>query len=288
MNPPGSRPGSSPGARPDLSLAHRRERRALEVGLVASSALHLLLIALYALLGRGAGFGALATPEARPFPVPEGTRIVQLVELLPDELAPPNPPEEPQEEPRPQPAVEVTPQAEPEVAAPEIEPEETDEAGRTVAERLRPRLVDPRLWAPLDQGYLELTDEERAQLLLDGMIRSWNDSVAVALAMAERAADWTYTDDQGRRWGLASGRLYLGTFSIPLPGIELASWQRQDAFSNLPWIQSDLARGAAAAEVRDTWVERARAIRERLEAERNGSSGTASADAGDDGAGNPR
>jgi hypothetical protein len=284
MNPPGSTPRPPPGARPVLSSVHRRERRALEVGLLASAVLHVLIIALYPLFEGWPGTGNRAAAEAPIAPTPEGTRIIQLIELAPEEISEPAPPERPQEERPSQPVAEVPPIAEPEPETrADAGPEEPEAPGRSVAERLRPRMVDPRLWAPLDRSYLELTDEERAQLLLNGMIRSWNDSVAVAAALAERASDWTYTDDEGRRWGLASGRLYLGTLSIPLPGIELASWQRQDAYSDRAWIQKDLAQGAAAQAVRETWVDRARAIRERLEAERSpADAGSGTARGGDD------
>lgn len=142
----------------------------------------------------------------------------------------------------------------------------------TVAERLRPRMVDPRLWAPVELVGANLTDEERAQLLLSGMIRNWNDSMAIALALSDRATDWTYTDDQGRRWGLSPGRLHLGDFSIPLPfsfgGSMEQSMLRRRELEDLEWIRQDLERARIQGEIREVWAERARAIRERMEAER--------------------
>jgi hypothetical protein len=43
-----------------------------------------------------------------------------------------------------------------EVASPESESERP-----SVAERLRPQMVDPRLWAPVERLGIDLTDEER-------------------------------------------------------------------------------------------------------------------------------
>jgi hypothetical protein len=133
-------------------------------------------------------------------------------------------------------------------------------------------MVDPRLWAPVELVGVGLTEMERAELLLNGMIRSWNDSMAIALALSERATDWTYTDAEGRRWGLSPGRLHLGDFSIPLPfsfggSMEQNMLRRRD-LEELEWIRQDLQRARIQGEIQEVWVERARAIRERMEAER--------------------
>jgi hypothetical protein len=137
----------------------------------------------------------------------------------------------------------------------------------TIAERLQPRSIDPRLWAPIDEQYLELSDEERARLLIEGLIQTYNDSLAIAQALSERATDWTFTDDQGRRWGLSPGRLHLGDFSVPLPAIATPRGRVEAALAR-QFITDDLQRAAVTAQIRETWSERARAIRERLELER--------------------
>ena len=267
MIPPEWRSRSPPGL-PRRSISpYSRERRALNTGLLVSTVLHLLLVALYPLLlGDPEPRARRSEPTTQP-PLAEGTQIVQIVEL-------PEPPERPQETISPEPPEEPL---QPEVSeldaiavgddTPADEPEE-DEEGLTVAERLRPRIIEPRIWAPLNPDYTQLTDQERAQLLLRGMIRSWNDSIAVAEALSERATDWTYTDDEGRRWGLSPGRLHLGDFSIPLPFSFALPPGRREALAERQLIRDDLARGAATAIIRETWAERARAIRERLEAER--------------------
>jgi hypothetical protein len=140
----------------------------------------------------------------------------------------------------------------------------------TIVERLQPRMLDPRLWAPVDPQHGEPTELERAELLLRGMIQSWNDSMAVAEALSDRARDWTYVDSDGRRWGLAPGRLYLGDFAIPLPlAFDVPASMREER-SDRQWMTEDILRGAVSAEIRETWADRARVIRARMEAERAG------------------
>ncbi len=243
----------------------------MRLGLVASVLLHGIALVLYPVLMDR------ATPHAPPVaPTPEDPfdRAIEILALR--ELAPEDEPEPPPEEPLPEEAEIPVPER----PAPPLDPGEVPEPGEeeeeevrraTAAERLQPTLGDARLWAPLDREYTDLSDEERAELLLRGMIRSWNDSVAVAAALSGRATDWTYTDDQGRRWGLSPGRLHLGDFSIPLPfSFEVPPPGRREALARRQWEIDDLTRGAAAAEIRETWAERAREIRERMDRERGG------------------
>jgi hypothetical protein len=246
---------------PDPPSAHRRERRALRVGFAVSLVLHLVAIAFYPLLMDRLvptvapldpleietalpGIEVLDLREVAEAPEPDAPAVAEdptLVVVAPD-LDPGDPEDE------------VDP------APPEIRP--------SAAELLRPRMGDPRLWVPMDRDVTAMTDHERAELLLRGMIQSWNDSVAVAVALSDAARDWTYTDDEGRRWGLSPGRLHLGDFSIPLP----FSFQGQTGLLEdrlqREWELQDLARAAQSAAIRETWAERAREIRRRMEEER--------------------
>jgi hypothetical protein len=258
--------------------ARVREVRAVRWGLVASVGIHLLGLGLYPLfLASGRAGVAPATPRLQD-PFDGRIRVLSVRELaldladIPDfrvlraepprPLAPIRPPLPPQER-GPGVPIPVTP-AEEEAAQ--------QEAARsaTVVERLQPTMGDPRLWAPVDREILALTDEERAEMLLRGMIRTWNDSIAVAAALSGQATDWTYTDDEGRRWGLSPGRLHLGDFSIPLPFSFQIPPGRREALARRQWEIDDIERGAVSAQIRETWAERAREIRERMERERRG------------------
>jgi hypothetical protein len=254
--PPARSPESAPPS------PERRESRAVRIGLAISVVLHLLGVALYPVV-----MNILV-----PVPVPaapgeaERVRLGMEVVLL-EEVA-----EAPDPEPRVEPLeLRVAPAAP--AAAPRAEVDDelppSPEVRASVAERLRPRVVDPRLWVPMDPDITQLTDQERAELMLRGMIQSWNDSMAVAAALADDALDWTYTDDDGRRWGLSPGRLHLGDFSIPLPFQFLPPPGRREEWAQRQWEIQDMARAAATATIRETWAERAREIRRRMEEERS-------------------
>ncbi len=272
MNPSGSPVFPSPGGPDAPKPSHSRERRALWVGLTSSIFLHILALIAYTVAMDQITASDPSVELRDPDPPHMGTEIVVVLEL-PDAELPPSPEEVP---------VDPEPDApELEVVVPEDLPDSPveDEEGLSLAERLQPQMTDPRLWAPVDPHHTELTDQERADLLLRGMIQSWNDSVAVAAALSEGARDWSYTDDDGRRWGLSPGRIHLGDFSIPLPFSFTVPPGRWMEARERAWILDDLNRGAASAEMRETWADRARVIRERMESERSpGSQGGSSGD----------
>jgi len=250
-------------------------RRALALGIGISALLHVAIVVLYpGLLDRVPEGRVTPTPTPRDLPV-QGIEIVTFREVEDEPVAV-------EEEPPPEIILELpepvdteAPLALPTPVPPALprpgegaQAAERDDRQRTAAERLRPQMGDPRIWAPLDRSFLDLTDEERAEIYLRGMIRSWNDSVAVAVALSGEATDWTYTDDQGRRWGLSPGRLHLGDFSIPLPLSFQLPPGRRDEVMRRDWEIQDILRGVASAEVRASWAERAREIRERMDEER--------------------
>ena len=287
---PGSNPGSNPGqgvippGPPEVGPTDEERgrertrstgRRALILGIGVSALLHVVAVILYPGLGeRVPEVRVTPTPTTRDLPV-QGIEIVTFreVEDEPVVVEQEPPPEIILE--LPEPVETESPLALPTPVPPALprpgegaQAAERDDRQRTAAERLRPQMGDPRIWAPLDRSILDLSDEERAEIYLRSMIQSWNDSVAVAVALSGNATDWTYTDDEGRRWGLSPGRLHLGDYSIPLPlSFQLPPGRRDEAMRR-NWEIQDILRGVASAEVRASWAERAREIRERMDAER--------------------
>ncbi len=261
-------------AAPDVSSAPRRERRALTWGIGISIALHAVLLALYPILMERLPSHADPVPDDEPELVERGMEVIALQELLDA----PEPEEEPEE--LPDDPVLPTPVAPPPddpaedpvddpVAEDPVEVEPEEDERRHIAERLQPQTPDARLWAPLDADYMDLTEEEKAQLLLYGMMQDWNDSVAVAAAMAERARDWTVTDSEGRRWGISSGQLHLGDYSVPLPFSFDVPVAPGSTAAHRQWVYEDLMRGATTQAIRETWAERAQEIRRRMDEERD-------------------
>jgi hypothetical protein len=129
-------------------------------------------------------------------------------------------------------------------------------------EALRPREMSPLLRdASLDRLR---TDAERAQLRAYARIRALNDSIIAEIEAGRRATDWTWTDEQGRRWGISPGKLHLGGITIPLPLSTTGSREDRDLLREWQEIQAQAEQGA----IDETFDERVEEIRARRDAER--------------------
>lgn len=224
-----------------------------------SFVLHAAAILFYPLLIAPPEPGS-ASPAAADLPAPAGTEIVRLLEVPEDEL---ERPEEPRTErvPVPTPPVRAAP-AEPGEAEGE---EAAEPVGPTAAERVRASGPDVRLIAPLSDDVVGLSREQIAELELRWALESLNDSAAAAAEAARRALDWTFTDADGKRWGVSPGKLHLGDLTLPLPQLFGAPYD-PNAWKGS--MDADLERAAGSAAARETLDERARAIRERKDRER--------------------
>ena len=250
----------------DRTHPRARYRGAFRISLGISVLIHLVAIALYPSFFSG-------IPEASMDPggfiqplALQGTELVNLLELPEDED--PETPPPPEEELDPTvPIIPVTVGA-PGVDAPPsalVDPSELP-PGPTAAERIRPKAGDLRFWAPVDPDRTALTREELMRLQLIAEMEAMNDSAALAAELANRATDWTYTDDEGKRWGVSPGQLHLGDLTLPLPfGFGPSAMQRERAEERL-WAWDEIERGAASGELLRSWKDRDAAIRERMNA----------------------
>ncbi|MEQ9399120.1 MAG: hypothetical protein RJQ04_08095 [Longimicrobiales bacterium] len=261
-----NRPAGSPSPISDRNDRSRRSglasRRVLVASFGVSVALHVIALLLYPAM-RPAG-----VREFVPFLLPsassalDGMEVIQVVEV--DELDSEAPA-------APVMPTEVQPSGV-DADAPSTDPGQGIDPlvppGPTAAERLRITLEDRRLWAPVDPSLTELSTEQRLELELAGRLEEWNDSVRAAEAARRGLTDWTYTDDDGGRWGVADGKLYLGDLALPFPfSFGMNPQQLQEAMAReREWLE--IERGKATGELRDSWKERAQAIRERRDRER--------------------
>jgi hypothetical protein len=130
------------------------------------------------------------------------------------------------------------------------------------AERLQPELVDPRLWERAEAPPPpEKTDFEIARDRVYARIDALNDSLAAEGEATRRATDWTYTDKDGKKWGISPGKVHLGGISLPLPiGFspppDKAKEERDRAAK-----AGEIGRQADRARVRGTFEDQARATR---------------------------
>lgn len=241
-------------------------RRAFWISLGISAVLHVVAILLYPSLLIKAPVFSPPFGDFSPVTRPAGTELVNLEELPGERDLEVLPPEEIRESEVPSVAMD----------APNVGGEEDPVAdvvrslapGPTAAERLRPREGDLRLWAPVDPEITRLTEEEIMRLLLVAELEDLADSMAIAEEIARRGTDWTYTDDEGRKWGVSPGKLHLGDITLPLPfGFSASPWQREQNAGRI-WAWDDINQAAARKGVQDVWKERAEAIRRRMEAER--------------------
>ncbi len=210
-------------------------------------------------------FGAWLQPDPDPpardalprvYVPPSGMRAVDIAVTEP-EAGEPERPEEPREattEPAPAPA--------PVAVAPA--PEDAPADDRTAADRLAPRVVDPRLYEPLAVLPWEPTFEE-VEARIWAAVELLSDSALAETEAALRARDWTVRDANGDRWGISPGKLHLGKITVPLP-IDFESVDpEREARDAMVW---ETFRQRERALLLESFRERVRAIRERRDRER--------------------
>ncbi len=236
-------------------------RRAVWASFGVSAALHLAAIFFYP------GLMNREVEDPVPFLLPStvvptsGMSVIQLVEIAAEED--PERPEDPEE----LALVETPAVAPPTLSLEGFQGPVLVAPGPTAAERLRPNLQDERIWAPVAQSRVELSLEQRLDLDMAVRILQYQDSVEAAIAMGAAATDWTYTDADGKRWGISPGAIHLGDITIPLPNFNLGSsdvaGQRE-----VMRVWEAMQRQAARAVIQDSWKDRAQAIRARRDRER--------------------
>lgn len=241
------------------------------VGLGVSAAIHLVALLLYS----GITFipAVTVTPPTGGETTLDGLQLIDIAVEEEEEEEDEQPPEETPVEPEPTTEVAAGPEA-----APEVDPggDPTSDAATgeerewiPAAERLRVGEVDARLLTINPEGQY-MGAEEILALDLDIALSAVRDSLNAAQARAEDALDWTWTDSEGKRWGVSPGKIHLGDLTLPLPD----AWQ----MGSSPWNrEAEMERARRNAEIDQqairglilqTWEERFRAMRERRDRER--------------------
>ncbi len=125
-----------------------------------------------------------------------------------------------------------------------------------------------QLWTtpPVEVAVPEPADVVRARVA--DRLGAWNDSVRLASEAAAKAVDWTVRDKDGGRWGVSPAGIHLGSFTLPLNNQFVPPAGRRDEINGLIRNWNEIQAQRNQAEIRAQIEERAKAIRERKEAER--------------------
>lgn len=257
-------PTSTPPSVPPSS-ARRSPGVVRWVGFGVSAILHVVVLLLYSSID--VRFGRFQ--PGNEVAVPEGAGGIQVINLEEVGTEATDRPDEPEERATPVPVaprIADVPSGEEDLAP--GTPRVPTPRGRTAAERLQPGTNDGRLWSGFDDDITALTAEQRIENLMAAEIMDLIDAMEVAAAREEAALDWTYTDDEGNRWGVSPGKLHLGKITLPLPfGFGVPPGASQDVMRR--YMQdSEIRRAAGQLRIDETLKERARAIRARRDAER--------------------
>lgn len=252
MTPPGE-------DQPSPDRRRRAARRPLVAGLALSALGHLLALIAYS-FATGPGPGEPPPFARAPTAAPGGTQVVRIVEIG---TSPSGEPEDPVEIDAPD-----APAVVPEVPALEGGPEWTMPRYRSVAERLRSRPGDARLWMPMDPALMELTAHEILELEIKIALEAMHDSAVAESERTRAALDWTRTDEDGNKWGVSPGRIHLGKITVPLPfGFGPPPDYSGDR-AEMAFRIADIDRAAGSVAARRSWKERVEIMRRRREERR--------------------
>ena len=240
----------------------RSSRRILAVSLGISGLLHVVLLGLYPSIVRRLRPERVAYPFPSPSSFAQGVDVIRLVELDPTFSGePPDDPTEIEDVEEPE-----APPGPPSFGVPGIA--ELTPPPPTGAERLRPRFSNPRLWVIEDPLFSELSLEQREELIVAGRLEAWFDSVTAAAAAEAALTDWTFTDANGKRWGISPGQIHLGDITLPMPLAFGTPVGKRDEVARRMWEWEEITRQGARVEVEESWRDRAEAIRARRDRER--------------------
>ena len=141
-------------------------------------------------------------------------------------------------------------------------------AGRSLADRLRPRTIDPRLLPGGSYVMPDLSPAEAVRVRIAQSLQQYNDSVSAEEDAKRRATDWTLTTKDGKKWGISPGQIHLGGITLPLPLAFNTPPGRRDEANRRATDWAEIEAQANREIGRQSFKDRVKAIRARKEKER--------------------
>jgi hypothetical protein len=139
----------------------------------------------------------------------------------------------------------------------------------TLADRLRPGYVDPRISTTTAFPPAEKTGAEAVRERILGRLSAYNDSIAEDAAIRRRDADWTLKGKNGERWGVSEEGLHLGKITIPAKAIAFTPPPgRREEIAARVRDYAEIERQVMLEEARSSFKDRVELIRARKDRER--------------------
>jgi hypothetical protein len=148
-------------------------------------------------------------------------------------------------------------------------PATSGRSGGTLADRLRPAYVDPRITTTTAFPPAEKTGAEALRERILGQISVYNDSIAEDAAIRRRDSDWTLKGKNGERWGVSEEGLHLGKITIPAKAIAFTPppGRREEIAARVRDFH-EIERQVMLEESRASFKDRVESIRARKDRER--------------------
>lgn len=142
--------------------------------------------------------------------------------------------------------------------------------GGTLAERLRPRTIDPRLSGSATYTLPpDATPAAAVRARIASSLSVYNDSVAAEAEARRKALDWTIKTKDGKQWGIGpDGKIHLGDITIPVPVAFSTPPGKRDEVNARNRDFAEIERQANSEIGRQSFNQRVKAIRARKEKER--------------------
>lgn len=148
-------------------------------------------------------------------------------------------------------------------------PATSGRTGGTLADRLRPGYVDPRITTTTAFPPAEKTGAEALRERILGQITAYNDSIAEDAAIRRRDSDWTLKGKNGERWGVSEEGLHLGKITIPAKAIAFTPPPgRREEIAARVRDYHEIERQVMLEESRASFKDRVESIRARKDRER--------------------